>query len=57
MLSYINGQKSDIPKIDRPRVDFALRVRPSSKMKNSEIVFGGFEVIIYLLFLKIYILF
>ena len=34
MLSYIDGQKSDIPKIDRPRVDFALRVRPFSKINN-----------------------
>ena len=30
MLSYIDGQKPDIPKIDRPGINFALRIRPFS---------------------------
>ncbi len=33
MLSYIDGQKSDIPKTDRPGTDFVVRVRPFSKIK------------------------
>ena len=34
MLSYIDGQKFDIPKIDRPGTDFAFRVRPFGKVNN-----------------------
>jgi hypothetical protein len=33
MLSYIDGQKSDIPKIDRPGTDFAVSVRPFGEVK------------------------
>ncbi len=38
MLSYIDGQKPDISKIDRPGTNFALRVRPFSKVNNKKSV-------------------
>lgn len=34
MLSYIDGQKSDISKINRPGIDFTVSVRPFSKVNN-----------------------
>jgi hypothetical protein len=36
MLSYIDGQKSDIPKIDRPGTNFAVSVRPFGKVNNKK---------------------
>ena len=38
MLSYIDGQKSNIPKIDRPGTDFTVRVRPFGKVKINNIL-------------------